>query len=1284
MLNNFYLDIELPKSSPKTVLNITETDLVENQDKVLTTLQKECIDLNSWFYIILYYYSKGDYLSFEKFSKELSKIDIMQNPFYKGQKILFINIINIISLFYSFIAYRSKDKESFESYTKLSTSLSNKADSLQLYHPITIIITALFLFIQGDYENSERNFSSFSEHGSEKNTNIVILSKLGRALIAYNQGRYEKAIEFFASLVKEYNYVNENILESLGICYYKANKVQKAKEIFEATLSQYPNNYKIKTYLAIIKLSFLSDDKNNSFNKAFEELMAAYKMNDYNDNTIPALLVNLCNIFLISGKFEEAGILCQKLNSQLEYGEIKFNSETSIQKNKAIRGYNEIRSAILVINAKYELSINKKKEAYIKFLSSVKENPKNIEAQFGLGRMYLLTNNLSEAENCFMECKKILDENKWVSFKILKYYGYVISVTKYKPKDIEKAIELFKQAIDIKKDDIDCYIKLGELLNLREPENSLKYYMKAVELIKARRIKEKKDRKKEIENINIDKNKLTDEPSIYSDDILPELLNNIGCTLLLKKEYQEVEKYLNEAKNILKEELRKLNHKYKNKDNKDDKDKKDNKDNKDNEDDKDKKDNKDNKAIEEKIDKIDKKRMLRFKSLKISVDFNLALFYDSQAQFDLSHFLYKKIIAENPYFIEAYIKLSELYKIRGNKVKSESYIKLAIDKHYKIIQDERKIQKEEVGKNSEKKNNEMIIEEEKKESKDIKTMNKESTENIIEEKKKEDNTHKKEGEKSEHKKSHRLITVMGKPINPMIIQANYLYENGKEYEAIALLNKILVEYKPYDPYTLTFLANIYYSMSIDLRTKNMDKEKMKKAIELYFRALEYDKYNALAAVGLSNCLCEFNCVEKALDVYRSVMEKFPNEYNTLINSSLIYMDDKKYEKAYILLHKVLVSIFHGNNSKVENLLIKCCIDMKDFKSANQHIKNLIMKYPDNLIYQFNYGCLLYSQFADIINKSTRKYADTEKAIKLVSRALNIFEELNKTKKDEINDKIIQKNEFYYKCNEMQNICMSNLTQAKDMLKKDLENEENQKKKNEEDLYEYKKKIEEKELKEKEIQLKAQEMNSQDEKIKNENMLIMDKINKKNIELMLEKKNNQKGKTKRGRKKDKKEYEEEDEYQNMDLEEKEYEESNVPEDQDQEQEDNGVNSDYYDEEEQNKKTKKKLLKKKRKFSDEEDDNFDDKENENKDNQENKENENEENKKEEMDIEKKEENNEENKEQNKEEEDNKEDKENKEKKKKKKNEEKKEENETNMEKENNENNKINKHIIDDEEE
>ena len=86
IFKNFYLDIELRKSAQKTVLNITQRDLKENRDKVLSTIQKECVDLKSWFYIILYYYSIEDYESFEKFSKELSKIDVEQNPFYKDQK----------------------------------------------------------------------------------------------------------------------------------------------------------------------------------------------------------------------------------------------------------------------------------------------------------------------------------------------------------------------------------------------------------------------------------------------------------------------------------------------------------------------------------------------------------------------------------------------------------------------------------------------------------------------------------------------------------------------------------------------------------------------------------------------------------------------------------------------------------------------------------------------------------------------------------------------------------------------------------------------------------------------------------------------------------------------------------------------------------------------------------------------------------------------------------------------------------------------------------------------
>ena len=462
----------------------------------------------------------------------------------------------------------------------------------------------------------------------------------------------------------------------------------------------------------------------------------------------------------------------------------------------------------------------------------------------------------------------------------------------------------------------------------------------------------------------------------------------------------------------------------------------------------------------------------------------------------------------------------------------------------------------------------------------------------------------------------------------MIIQANYLYENGKEHEAIGVLNKILLEYSPHDPYTLTFLANIYYSMSVDIRSKNIDKERIKKAIELYFRALEYDKYNALAAVGLSNCLCEFNYVDKAIDIYRSIMEKFPNEYNAIINSSLIYMDDKKYEKASILLRKVLVNIFHGNNAKIENLLAKCCIEMKEFKSANQYIKNLIMKYPDNSIYQYNYGFLLYSQFDDIINKTTRKCKDTEKAIKIISRALKIFEELNKNKKDEKYDKIIQKSEFLYKCGEMKNICSVNLNKAKELLNEDLQNEEKLKKKNEDIMLEYKKLLEDQKVqKEEEEKKKMKEVTEQDEEIKKENLELMNLIEQKKEELLMKQKNKEKKEKKKGKKKGKKKEDEglEEEYEesvskniqlNEENEEKEYEEKES-------EEDKGVNSDYVDEEEENRKRrrreekkKKKLTLRKRKLINDEDENEKDNESKSKDKDENndedkKENENENN-------------------------------------------------------------------------
>jgi hypothetical protein len=45
--------LELRKRKDNTVLTITEKELLSNPDKILQILSKECVDLKTWFYIIV-------------------------------------------------------------------------------------------------------------------------------------------------------------------------------------------------------------------------------------------------------------------------------------------------------------------------------------------------------------------------------------------------------------------------------------------------------------------------------------------------------------------------------------------------------------------------------------------------------------------------------------------------------------------------------------------------------------------------------------------------------------------------------------------------------------------------------------------------------------------------------------------------------------------------------------------------------------------------------------------------------------------------------------------------------------------------------------------------------------------------------------------------------------------------------------------------------------------------------------------------------------------------------
>jgi tetratricopeptide (TPR) repeat protein len=274
------------------------------------------------------------------------------NIYYRDQKQIFIYILNIFSFYYNYLAQKCNDKDKCDSYTTLSTSYVNQAEKISMYDPMTMICKGFLYFNQGDYDNSEIYFSNIADDKSTNlNKHIIILAKIGRALNCYNKANYSKAAEIFISLIKDYDFINENILESLAICYYNLGKLKKAKDIFIKILAINPDNYKTLTYLAILDLSEITKNPNN-LTRIFENLKNAYILDE--DSEFHFLLISMTNIFLMCGKITEAEELCSKLNKLLEYGEMKATKKQS--KDKYRKDFDDIKSAIYCINAKIKHS----------------------------------------------------------------------------------------------------------------------------------------------------------------------------------------------------------------------------------------------------------------------------------------------------------------------------------------------------------------------------------------------------------------------------------------------------------------------------------------------------------------------------------------------------------------------------------------------------------------------------------------------------------------------------------------------------------------------------------------------------------------------------------------------------------------------------------------------------------------------------------------------------------------------------------------------------------------
>jgi tetratricopeptide (TPR) repeat protein len=337
--------------------------------------------------------------------------------------------------------------------------------------------------------------------------------------------------------------------------------------------------------------------------------------------------------------------------------------------------------------------------------------------------------------------------------------------------------------------------------------------------------------------------------------------------------------------------------------------------------------------------------------------YNLAIYHEYNKNYAEAYKLYKSILKANELFTDAYCKLALLSYYRGNVKKAFEYINKAIEKYY----DKEKYEEERL-KQGEAFNLHSII-------------------------------------------KLKVINCMNKPSNPILLKAVIEWKNVNAQEALKTL-ATLMTFENSDPFTLVLIGNVNYDMAYHHRASGSKvaefNTRIQKAIEFYFAALDLDPSNAYAAIGLANCMAEFNITGPALDVYKSVGEKLFCCYSRLLNEALIYINDKKFNKALNILSKVILRMKESNHPDLvdaENIYVKALLENGEFDKGINLLKYQIHKSPDNLMHRYNLGVALKMKAENVLNNQNSKVKESIEAKVNLEKAIDIFTAVNKLRKE---------------------------------------------------------------------------------------------------------------------------------------------------------------------------------------------------------------------------------------------------------------------------------------------
>lgn len=280
-----------------------------------------------------------------------------------------------------------------------------------------------------------------------------------------------------------------------------------------------------------------------------------------------------------------------------------------------------LKSNLLVLLGKIVHSRKDYKKAFKYYEDAVNHQENNSIALHYYGTMHLHLRNYKDAEKSFEKVLKLteVDSDKQTEFKPLNIETMkILAQTKVRMMKRDEAIALLDTILKNDRNDIEAYLLAAYLNEQKNFPKALDCYIRAIKILEA-----------DFENLK----KTKEEKDLTEEDYVnPIFYNNLAVLHMKLNEGSKAKTVLIKARDVLKK-LR-----------------------------------------------ANDKEDIKYKSIALVLSFNEACYYESTGKIGTATNIYKKIIEDEPSYVDAYLRLAILAKQRGDKSKAIKYGELAVNK----------------------------------------------------------------------------------------------------------------------------------------------------------------------------------------------------------------------------------------------------------------------------------------------------------------------------------------------------------------------------------------------------------------------------------------------------------------------------------------------------------------------------------------------------------------------------------------------------------------------------